>query len=687
MSSNLIFEIGTEEIPARFVPLALKQFKENAKRIFDREALAYQKLQTLGTPRRLVLNINELAESQNTRIRSVQGPAKRIAYTENGEITKAGESFARSQGVDISQLQIKNTERGEYVFAIKEEQGEKTLVILKKILPEIISSISFPRTMRWDGDIRFARPIRWCLALHGNEVVEFNLNNLTSGNKTFGHRLIKNESIEIINAEDYFLRIKKAHIVIDPERRKKIILNKIKKAANELQGIPIIPDDLLDEVVNLVEYPEIIVGSFNDEFLEIPKEVLIETMTLNQKYFPVEKKDASLLNKFIFVANNKKDISIIREGNEKVLSARLADAKFFYYEDVKTTLIQKTEKLKKVLFQEALGTLFEKSKRIESLALWIADKLNLHDLKDQIIRCSILCKADLVTEMVKEFPKLQGVMGSIYAQKSAESKEVADGIFEHYLPRYTGDKLPETKIGSLISIADKLNTISGCFIAGLIPSGSEDPYALRRQAMGIIEIMLHNSMEISLDEIVAESIKPFSSADSSKTLIITDFLIQRLNYILQEKKLNYDSLEAVFVSPVKIPVEIQKKTKIIDEMRLHPDMIPLVLSFKRITNITKDYKQTQDLDETLFKEEAEKKLYDLYKNIKEKIEQNLKTRDYLKITQNLLQFAFPLENFFIKVLVMDAEPYRNNRIVLLKKIRELFLEFADFSKLVYSSKS
>ncbi|MBI4651990.1 glycine--tRNA ligase subunit beta [Candidatus Desantisbacteria bacterium] len=685
MTSDLLFEIGTEEIPARFVSTGLKQLKENAEKIFLQEALSYQKLLTFGTPRRLILFVKGLDELQNPRVKSVQGPAKRIAYDENGEITKAGEGFARSQGVQPEELRVKTTERGEYVFAEKKEQGEKTSVVLEKILPKLIQSFFFPRTMHWDdGKLNFTRPIRWCLAIYGSEVVNFSLEKLSSGRKTFGHKLLKNECVEISNAEDYFFKIKKLYVIVDPEERKKIILKSIKKISRDFVCEPIIPDELLNEVVNLVEFPVVIAGSFDNEFMEIPKEVLIESMTSHQKYFPLQKKDGMLFNKFILVANNKKDKEIICEGNEKVLKARLADAKFFYHEDTKTPFINKTEKLKKVLFQEALGTLFEKTIRIESLSSIIAGKMNLCEMDKDVRQCAKLCKTDLVTEMVKEFPKLQGVMGSIYAYKSGESKEVSGGILEHYLPRFAGDILPDTNIGAIVSIADKMDTITGCFVAGLVPTGSEDPYALRRQAVGIIEIMLKKELNISLDTLAAESLNLFSLRENSIDLkkSIIEFLVQRLNFVLQEKGISYDSLEAVLSISVKIPIEIYRKADTIEKIRLHPDMIPLVLSFKRVSNIVKEDINTNEVQENLFKEEEEKKLYALYMSIEKGIKKNIESKDYSTVTSNLLKFSEPLENFFIKVLVMDKEPYRTNRIALLKNIQKLFLNFADFSRLV-----
>ncbi|MBI5416720.1 glycine--tRNA ligase subunit beta [Candidatus Poribacteria bacterium] len=685
MPSDLVFEIGTEEIPARFALKAQEDFSSNAKKLFEWEALSFNKIQTFVTPRRLVLYVAQLAELQNVRTKSVQGPAKRVAYNENGELTKAGEGFARSQGISPESLKIKTTERGEYIFAEKEETGEKTIIVLKKILPELVLSFSFSRTMRWNGTLRFARPIRSCLALFGTEVVKFNLEGLTSGRTTHGHRLIKNKKIEIASAEVYFKQIKKAKIVIDPEKRKKIILSQIKKSVHELQGIPVITQELLNEVVNLVEFPVVIIGNFDADFLEIPKEVLIESMTSHQKYFPIQKEDGTLLNKFILVANNRNDKEIIREGNEKVLKARLSDAKFFYHEDTKTPLINKTENLKKVVFQEVLGTLFEKSKHIETLASTLASKLKLYEIDEQIKHCAILCKADLVTEMVKEFPKLQGIMGDIYARTSGESAEVADGIREHYLPRFAGDALPKTNIGTLVSIADKMDTITGCFVAGFIPTGSEDPYALRRQALGIIEILLDKKINLSIEEIAAQSIKLFENKIDSNpniNLKIIDFLIQRLAYILEEKGISHDSIDAALASSSIIPIEIKNKTEIIEKIKPHPNMIPLVLSFKRVANITAEHTNANEIDENLFKEDTEKNLFNLYKTIGTQVNQNLDDKDYNAVTTNLLQFANPLEEFFTKVLVMDAEPYKSNRITLLKNIRELFLKFADFSKLV-----
>ncbi|MBI5206691.1 MAG: glycine--tRNA ligase subunit beta, partial [Candidatus Firestonebacteria bacterium] len=572
MVSDLILEIGTEEIPARFIQEALFQLKNNTNKIFEREVLIFNDLNIFGTPRRLVLYVKELDEFQGSRKKIIQGPAKKVAFC-GDKLSKAGEGFIRNNGIKEEDIQIKTTERGEYIYAVKEEPPDKTLSVLKKILPEIIFSIDLPRTMRWDSNIRFVRPIRWCLALFGNTIVEFNIGDIVSNNITYGHRLLKPIYQQIAVTTDYFSKIKKLHVIIDPEKRKKLILTKIKKLAKSLDAVPIIPDKLLYEVINLVEFPDVILGDFSPEFLEIPKEVLIETMTSHQKYFPIQNRDGSLLNKFLIVTNNNKNKDIIKEGNEKVLKARLFDARFFYYEDIKTPLIQKTTHLEKVIFQESLGTLAQKSIRMERLSSFISGKLNLYDIIDSVNRCVKLSKVDLITEMVKEFPELEGTMGSIYAVKSGESEDVAKGIYEHYLPRFTGDILPQTNIGAIVSIADKLDTITGCFVAGLIPSGSEDPYALRRQGIGIIEIMISKEMSISLDDLVISSLGLFPEFELSKTsndyndknkftditLKIIDFLLQRLRFILQEKGIKFDTLDAVLNVPIIIPVEIIKK--------------------------------------------------------------------------------------------------------------------------------
>ncbi|MHB8918801.1 MAG: glycine--tRNA ligase subunit beta, partial [Desulfocucumaceae bacterium] len=490
---DFLLEIGTEEMPARFVGPALQQLKELAGNQLREKRIQFEQVRAVGTPRRLAVYTTGLAESQQPLVKEVKGPALKVAYNSSGEPTPAVLGFARSQRVDMASLVVKPVGPVEYVFARKSEQGRPTAEVLAQICPELIAGLHFPKPMRWgDLEFRFARPIRWILALYGNAVVRFSLAGLEAGRTTLGHRFLSRGPLTLNDARDYFGEMKKAFVVVDPEERKQLIRSQVEAAAKSEGGRVEEDEELLDEVTNLVEYPTAFVGSYDQAFLRLPKEVPVTVMREHQRYFPVTGSDGGLLPRFIGVRNGiTEHIDTVRAGNEKVLRARLADGAFFWDEDLKVPLADRAGSLKKVIWQESLGTVYDKVERVTGLALFIGEKLGAgNDLLGIIKRAAAICKADLVTNMVYEFPELQGVMGREYALRSGEIRDVAQAIFEHYLPRFAGDILPSTQGGRVLSLADKMDTLAGCFAVGIQPTGSQDPYALRRQALGIGSIIL-----------------------------------------------------------------------------------------------------------------------------------------------------------------------------------------------------
>lgn len=505
--ATLLFEIGTEEIPARFMSGAFEYMETFIQDKFKEYRIDFEKVRATGTPRRLVLFVEGVAEKQRDLEEEVIGPPAKVAFDATGKVTKAGEGFARAQGVSIEDLKVKQTPKGEYVYVVKKEKGKPTKELLPDILKEMVLKFPWPKSMRWGKrKIRFARPIHWFLALLDNEVIELNISDIPSGNVTYGHRFLSPKPKQVNSPQDYPEIMKNSYVVFDHEERMAMIKDQIQQEATKVGGVPDEDPDLLHEVTFLVEYPVSTTGKFDKKYLDLPQEVLTTTMKSHQRYFPVFNRKGEILPYFIVVNNIiTDDMDLITRGNERVLKARLADAKFFYDEDKKTPLMEMLEKLKNVVFQEKLGTSYEKVMRFREIANKLAEKL-APEKKEKVDRCALLCKADLESQMVNEFDELQGVMGREYAYAQGEDPEVAEGIFEHYLPRFSGDNLPTTDTGAIVGIADRIDTIVGCFGIGLTPTGSEDPYGLRRDALGIIQVILHKGYRISLSELIDQAL-------------------------------------------------------------------------------------------------------------------------------------------------------------------------------------
>jgi len=695
---TLLVEIVTEEIPAGYIEPALEAMTTLMEQKLSHARIEYGAMQTYATPRRLALMVQDVAEQQASITREVIGPPKAVAFDAKGRPTKAAEGFAKGQGVSVNRLSIKTTAKGDYVCVKKIECGLVSWRLLQVVLPEVITAIPFPKSMRWaDLGLTFARPIHSILALLGNRIIPFKLENIRSGRRTLGHRFMHTRSIAISDSSEYLNSLRSAYVVVDIVERKSMIEREITKAAHKLGGDVISDDGLLDTVTHLVEYPAVSAGTFDEAFLELPREVLITAMREHQKYFAVVSSDHQLLPCFIAVNNTPaEDMAMVTSGHERVIRARLEDARFFFEADVKRPLNDMVERLKGVLFQAKLGTMFEKVCRVQKIAEYLA-KLTTPQLKSSVSRAAWLCKSDLTTQMVNEFPRLQGVMGRIYAARSREPEAVARAIEEHYLPTYAAGSLPETPAGAILSIADKLDTICGCFGIGLIPSGTSDPYALRRQAIGIIQIMLARAFSFSLKGLIQKSIELLDDKISGNTEQLTQkvltFFQRRMEHLLAEGGFSKDVITAVLSASMDDIPAVRKRAEALEVMKAKPDFEPLAIAFKRVVNIIKQAEQRGDiapepqrntirLQARLFQQAEERALNAAFEKVKKEISEDLDRGAFEEALLTVATLKEPVDAFFDGVMVLtEDERLKKNRLALLREIADLFSMFADFSKI------
>lgn len=684
MSKTLLLEIGTEEVPAHVMPGILSQLKENAAKTFEELRIEYKNIKTLGTPRRSALLVEGLAEQQADLSKENRGPAVNIAFDADGNPTKAAQGFARGQGVKPEELVTKDG----YVYAMVHEKGGQTVDLLGDTLKGLVDGLNFPNNMHWaDLDYKFIRPLRWLVALYGQDVIDFEVANVKSGRTSRGHRFLSEGDFEIANAEDYVEACRKASIIVDQNERCEMIRQQIAEVAAANGGQAEVNEDLLEEVLYLVEYPTALCGKFDEKYLALPAEAVITPMRDHQRYFPVLK-DGQLLPLFITIRNGGKEhLETVQHGNERVLRARLEDAQFFFDEDRKKTLEQHGEKLKTVVFQDGLGTIYDKALRLEVLAGYIADAIgaNEQDKKDAV-RAAKLAKADLVTGMVTEFTELQGVMGREYALLDGETKAVAQAIDEHYMPRFAGDSQPASVAGRIVSLADKIDTIVGTFSRGLIPTGSQDPFALRRQALGIVNMLKEAQYHISLSQLVAKAMELLKISDAGQQAKlqndVADFMKLRLKNVLADAGIRYDVVDAVFVTVDDI-YGVFLRAQAVNEA-VKQDMEKTIQAFVRTGNIARKAEDVQAAVEAgLLAEQVEKDLYKAYEAAASKVEKEIMAQDYAGAIATLSQLAAPIDAFFDGVMVMDKdEKIKNNRLGLLKLVDNLICQVADFSKIV-----
>lgn len=712
---KLLFEIGTEEIPAKFMPGILKQLKELAAAKMQELRIPFEDITVYGTPRRMAFIADGVAETQADVVVEAKGPSVKIAYV-SGAPSKAAQGFARGQGVDVKDLVV----RDNYVYAVKHLAGQPVVELLPGLLMDILTSLSFPKTMRWaDYEFRFVRPIRWMVALFGDQIIPVEICGVKSGKFSMGHRFMQQSlkaaaesqgllsaalskvgnkvysalagvkgAVEIPSAGDYKKVMYDNFVMVDQDERRALILQQIKDLAALNGGEAEINEDLLEEVNYLVEWPTALCGKFEEKFLSLPKECIITPMREHQRYFPVLDEDGNLLNKFITVRNGGSEhLDIVTHGNERVLRARLSDAEFFFNEDRATKLEDRLEKLKTVSFQEGLGNMYDKSERLVKMAEMLRFAINTPVDEEELRRCALLCKTDLVTGMVIEFTELQGVMGREYALLDGEKPEVATGIFEHYLPRFAGDALPATTIGRIVGIGDKLDNICATFSRGLAPSGSQDPYALRRQALGVINILLDANYHISLAKIIAGTlylldIKP----EETGKLVpqIMEFFKQRLRNLLMDQGIRYDVIDAVFADKRNDDmVDLAVRCKALAAYVEAGNAEPLVQVSVRVSNLCKKIEKEVAISGALFKDESENKLHEVVAAVSKEIIPEIVLYDYAAVLKAGEKVIEPVNTFFDNVMVMDEdENVKNNRLAMLEEVRGIVNAVGDLSLLV-----
>ncbi len=685
MSKELFLEIGTEEIPAGFLPKAQADMESLIRKELDAARLSFGEVQTLATPRRLALLVRGLSARQPDADVTAMGPAKKVAFDAAGKPTKAAEGFARGQGVEVAALTVVTTDKGEYLAVTKRETGCPTEELLREILPRLIQNIPFKKSMRWgDLEVRFARPVHWIVALFDGSVMPFEFGGVTSGSQSRGHRFMANQPFPVRDFAHYLEECERHFVIPEPAKRKEIIRREIEQLAKAAGGVVLADEALLEQVTYLVEYPSAVRGGFSTVFLDVPKEVLITSMREHQRYFSIVDSQGKLLPNFITINNTlTEDPAVVVKGNERVLRARLSDARFFFEEDKKVSLEKRVESLKSVLYQAKLGTSFEKMERFRALAEGLAAQLN-PSVRAKAARTAFLCKADLVTGMVGEFPEVQGIMGREYALLQGEEPEVAIAIAEHYLPTQAGGELPGSDIGAFVSIADKLDTICGCFGVGLIPTGTADPYALRRSAIGIINIILDRGYRLSLAAQVDQALtllgaKLTRPANEVKGDVLEFFRGRFVN--LLGNQYPADAVEAVVAVAFDDLVDAAAKIKALAEFKNRSDFEPLAVAFKRVCNIVKE-SVVAVVDEKLFQDGAEAELFRAFQAVSSSVASKVAGRDYLAALAEIATLRVQVDTFFDKVMVMAEDPLvRTNRLALLQEIRGLFRDIADFAKI------
>ncbi|MFC4778510.1 glycine--tRNA ligase subunit beta [Paenibacillus sp. GCM10023252] len=693
MARDFLLEIGLEEVPARFVRGAVNQLHDKLVKWLAEARIAHGQTNIYATPRRIAVLIEAVEGKQSDVNEEVKGPSRKIALDESGNWSKAALGFARSQGVEPEGLFFQELAGVEYVYAKKNSIGAETASVLSEGLTALITSMSFPKNMRWGSyELKFIRPIRWLIALYGQDIIPLELAGVKSGNVSRGHRFLGEDTV-IHEPSAYVTRLREQQVIVDITEREHLITKQIKGLADEQAWEITIKQDLLEEVLFLVEYPNVLYGTFDPAFLSIPQEVLITSMREHQRYFPVLNKSGQLQPYFVTVRNgDRTSIEQVAKGNEKVLRARLSDAKFFYEEDHKLSITNALHKLENIVYHEELGTVADKVRRITAAADLLAAKLQISAQEaGDVNRAAAICKFDLVTQMVYEFPELQGIMGEDYARKAGEKEAVAAAINEHYQPRYAGDRAPASLIGAIVSLADKLDTIAGCFSIGIIPTGSQDPYALRRQAAGIVQIIMAHGLKLTLADLFdiglgvhAKGTMKRSEAEVRRDMY--DFFALRVKNVLSEQGSRYDVVDAVMAAGFDdLRFAIERATVIYtltsgdnrDEFKLTVD------AFNRVSNLAAK-STSKMIQPELFAEPAETALYEQWKKVHEAYCEALERRDASRAIAELSSLQQPITDYFEAVMVMaQEEDIRANRLALLAAIADDVAAAADFSKLVW----
>ncbi|MFH0777463.1 MAG: glycine--tRNA ligase subunit beta [Candidatus Eisenbacteria bacterium] len=685
---DFLLEIGVEELPASYIGPALEQLRGRIAAELEARRISCSSIRGLSTPRRLAVLARELPSRQEDCQREVIGPAARVAYDKDGLPTQAAKGFARSQGVPVEELVLRETEKGAYACAVVKEEGREVRKVLEEILPAVVLSVSFPKTMTWaDPAVRFGRPIRWILALLDAEVVPFEAAGVRSDRCTAGGRFRAGQSIPLEHPREYVEKLRAAFVLADPLERRSLVERIASEEAKKKGGKLVEDPELVSIVSNLLEYPVAVVGTFDRGFLELPRDVVVIAMREHQRYFAVEDADGNLLPCFVAMGNGGTDgLDNVRLGNERVLKARLDDARFYWEKDITIGVQKQLELLRHVVWQESLGSLYEKSTRLAELSDFVVSCWDPSGAQ-AARRAGLLCKTDLVSEMVrdgKEFTTLQGIIGGEYARKAGEPEAVSRAVREHYLPRFPGDVLPNGFEGCAVGIADRLDEIVGCFCTGKIPTGSEDPYGLRRQANGVMRILIEKNLRFSLSKAVGKTFEllknQFGSAHVS-TADLEAFLAQRLSFVLSEKGIEQDVAASVLSRDWDDPRRSWLKAQAVARWKSNADFSSVVISFKRVSNILKGRSYATPEARQLT-EAVERELLGKLREVSGLISREVEGGDYAAAIGRLVALKAPVDAFFDGVLVMDPdETVRTRRLGLLSLVRSEFLMLADFSQL------
>ena len=683
-TAPLLFEIGCEELPVGDLKSALNQLDERIPALLNDLRLAHTGVQVFGTPRRLVVSVDGLGLRQADLVQVVKGPPADRAFNPDGTPTKAAEGFARGKGVDISELKVSEIDGGRYVIVQVEQPGRAAIQALAEALPTVIANLKFDKSMRWnESNVAFSRPIRWLLAMLGDQLIPFQYAGLTSSLQTRGLRFLEPEIVSIENPTEYFKVLQKQNILIDPIKRRTEIEQQVKTKIRELGGAENkLDEELLDEVTMMVESPTAFVGSFEEEFLTLPPEVLISVMKKHQRYFPVFDLNSNLMKFFIGVRNgDQQHLDQVIDGNEQVVRARFADAAFFIKEDLKSNLAEIRQSLSGLTFQFKLGTMLDKTERIEKVLPNLIKFFNLTEMESRVARrAAHLCKADLMTHMVIEMTSLQGVMGRYYALKSGESEEVAKAIYEHYLPRFTGDQMPGTRPGMVLSLADRLDTLAGLFAAGLAPSGTKDPFAQRRAALGLVQMLIAWDLDFDLREGIqlAASVLPVEMKPEDMKACL-EFINGRLQSSLLEQGYRYDVVAAVLAAQGHNPAAAVRAIQTLMEWIKRSDWEKILPTYSRCVRITRDLKTVYPVSPTLLQEDSERELYAGLVSVSNFERRPGSMADFFHVFMPLMPV---INQFFDEVLVMtEDQAVRENRLGMLQGIALLAQGVADFSHL------
>lgn len=685
--ADLLIEIGTEELPPKALLTLSRAFEKGISEGLQQADLAYEGIKAFASPRRLAVLITALADKQPDKDVERRGPAVNAAFGDDGCPTKAAQGFAGSCGVSVEELETLETDKGSWLVFRQKQSGQPTAELIPDIVRASLDKLPIPKRMRWgDLDAWFVRPVHWVVLLFGDKVIEAEILSVQSGRETRGHRFHHPDTIYIPAPGEYEVLLEsEGKVIADFDRRRIAVRGQIEQAASQHKAMAVIDEALLDEVTAMVEWPVAVTGQFDKRFLDVPQEALISTMKSNQKYFHLVDKQQQLLPYFITISNiESKQPEQVQKGNERVIRPRFADAEFFWTQDKQTSLANRLESLKTVVFQQKLGTLYDKTLRIEKLASFIADQLQ--DNKQLAIRAAQLCKCDLMTEMVGEFPELQGIMGRYYAQHDGEEPQVANALDYYYKPRFAGDDLPDDVISQSVALADRLDTLTGIFAIGQVPTGDKDPFALRRAALGVLRILIEQQLDLDLHSLLDKAASGFDkklkAADAVEPLI--EFILDRLKAYYHDQGIRADVLDAVTANRPTRPLDIEQRLKAVDHFRQLDAAESLAAANKRIGNILKkiEGKLPQKIETRLLQDPAEQQLHDRLTGLQQRVNEQVELANYQQALSQLAELREPVDKFFDDVMVMaDDKKLRDNRVALLNNLHQLFLQIADISRL------